>query len=105
MFPASVNGVYAMTLTHNAVPSDGVFKLGDPFDRVGIMAADPLDLRDLCAILLSNDRLQYTTLSDDTSQVCKRMSIGILPSSWGIPDDDVDRKWGLPEVVTKLLRI
>ena len=88
-----------MTLTHNSVPSDGVFKLGDPFDRIGIMAADPVDLQYLSEILLPKDKIQDSSSLDDADESLKGFNIGILKSSWGIPDDDVENKWGLSEVV------
>lgn len=97
VFPASVNGLYGLTLPHGSVPTDGVCRISEFADRVGLMARDPHDIISLATVLLADTAtvIQDVTQPRDT---WKNLSIGILDSEWGI-DPSLSWKWGSAEVV------
>lgn len=98
MFPASVSGLYGMTLPFESVPMDGVCKLSETFDRIGVMARDAEDLISLAEILLSMGDVEgLSSLLKDSSvsELWKGLSIGILDSDWAADSE----KWGAADVV------
>ena len=55
VFPASLGGLYGLTLPHGSVPIDGVHRISETFDRIGLMARDPRDLASLVKALVRPD--------------------------------------------------
>ncbi|ROV92149.1 hypothetical protein VSDG_07550 [Cytospora chrysosperma] len=103
VFPASVNGLYGLTLPHGSAPIDGVCGISETFDRVGLMARDPQDLASLSKILLREANLKHQELSTDgtpTRNFWQSVSIGVLDSEWGT-DPSANWKWGSAEVKDK----
>lgn len=104
MLPASCNGLYAIKLTPGSVPSDGVFQLSEKFDGVGVMARDPADLEALAEILRDGEETGRSALSGDLSTPMDAslagLSIGGVPSTWGLYADSKD-KWSSPDVVSE----
>lgn len=102
VFPASVNGLYGLTLPHGTVPIDGVCRISETFDRVGLMARDPQDLASLSKILLDpahSKRQEFPTEGEILiGDFWKGVSIGVLNSEWGT-DPSSNWKWGSDEVV------
>lgn len=105
VLPASMNGLYGLTLPHGAVPVDGVQRLSETFDRIGLMARDPRDLAVLAEVLLKSSDADAAAVGplreggDDTVRgVWKGLSVGILDSEWGT-DPSFKWKWGSDEVV------
>lgn len=101
VFPASVNGLYGLTLPLGTVPMDGIFRISETFDRVGLMARDPHDLVSLCNILLKADAKPQefpTEGAIPARSLWEGLSIGVLDSEWGT-DPTSKWKWGSAEVV------
>ncbi|ROV91721.1 hypothetical protein VPNG_09964 [Cytospora leucostoma] len=103
VFPASVNGLYGLTLPHGTVPMDGIFRISETFDRVGLMARHPRDLVSLCNIMLKADAKPQELSIEGAIPVrslWEGLSIGVLDSEWGT--DPTSRwKWGSAEVKDK----
>lgn len=97
VFPASVNGLYGLTLPHGSVPIDGVSRISEFTDRLGLMARDPQDIISLANLLLAD---RATAIQDEIrlQDTWKGLSIGIFDSEWGI-DPSSSWKWGSTEVV------
>lgn len=89
VFPASCNGLYALTLPYGAVDVEGVQRISEIVDRIGLMARDPKDLEDLADVLMNTD----------SSTTGTTLSIGILDSEWGT-EPSSSWKWGSDEVVS-----
>ncbi|CAN8098535.1 unnamed protein product [Discula destructiva] len=104
VFPASASGLYALTLPHGSVPVDGVCRISESYDRMGLMARDPEDIAALAHVLLGQDRTsgeqqqeEDGVLKGPESFALKGLSIGILDSEWGT-DPAAKWKWGCNEV-------
>lgn len=111
VLPASMNGLYGLTLPHGAVPVDGVQRLSETFDRIGLMARDPRDLAVLAEVLLKSSDADADAAAvgplheggDDIGRdVWKGLSVGILDSEWGT-HSSFKWKWGSEEVVREEL--
>lgn len=102
--PASLSGLYGLTLPRGSVPIDGVQRISETADRLGLMARDPRDLAALSKILLgsSSDLLGAGGGRGDDAleNVWQGLSIGILDSEYGT-DSGYKWKWGSTEVVNK----
>ncbi|KAK7747238.1 hypothetical protein SLS53_001491 [Cytospora paraplurivora] len=100
VFPASVNGLYGLTLPHGTVPMDGIFRISETFDRVGLMARHSHDLVSLCNILLQADAKPQKSSTEGAvpaRSLWEGLSIGILDSEWGT-DPTTKWKWGSAEL-------
>lgn len=97
VYPASANGLYGLTLPHGSVPVDGVSRISEFADRIGLMARDPQDIVSLARVLLAD---KATAFQNEASiqDLWKGLSVGILESEWGT-DPSSSWKWGSPEVV------
>lgn len=101
VFPASLSGLYGLTLPHGSVPIDGVCRISKTFDRIGQMARDPRDLDSLFKILVRPDEHLKERPEDEYAvpeDVWGALSIGVLDSEWGT-DPASKWKWGSVEVV------
>lgn len=81
------------------MPVDGVHRISETYDRVGLMARDPLDLGALAEILLG--RGVWSEEEEDeviSGEGLEALSIGVLDSEWGT-DPIAKWKWGSSEVV------
>lgn len=96
VFPASVNGIYALKLAKGSVPVDGVFKLSDSFDCIGLLARDAQDLASLATVLLDQEA---GVLTPSTKKGFEGLSIGLVDANWGINQKFSGGKWSLPSVV------
>lgn len=83
VFPVSVNGLYGLNLPHGFVPIDGVARISEFTDRLGLIARDSQNIISLAKILLAE---RATSIQDVTQlqDTWKGLSIGILDSEWGI---------------------
>ncbi|PSR82679.1 amidase-like protein [Coniella lustricola] len=100
VLPASMNALYGLTLPHRSVPMDGVAKIADFTDRIGLMAHNPRDLLSLVKILLMDTDSQGKDSSlDMTTKVADfgGLSVGVLDSQWGTHSSS-DWKWGSQQV-------
>lgn len=97
VFPASVNGLYGLTLPHGSVPCEGICRISEFADRIGLMARDPYGIISLAKVLLAD---KSETIQDKTElkSVWQELSIGILYSEWGT-DPSSEWKWGSAEIV------
>ncbi|KAJ0119828.1 hypothetical protein J7T55_014033 [Diaporthe amygdali] len=103
VFPASLGGLYGLTLPHGSVPIDGVCRISETFDRVGQMARDPRDLASVAKILVKSDEHLTERLEDEDTPpegLWRGLSIGVLDSEWGT-DPGSKWKWGSVEVKDK----
>lgn len=100
IFPASLNGLYGLTLPLGSVPVDGISRIAEFSDRVGLMARDPRDLVSLSTALLTPGSNAHELLKQDesSSPSFKGLSIGVLDSCWET-HSSVEWKWGSIEVV------
>ena len=101
VLPASVNGLYGLTLPRHSVPTDGVFKISRTYDAIGVMARDPWDVAELADVLLpSNREGGYASGMDGAWE---GISVGIVKNTWGvqiIPDGLGEQgKWESPDMV------
>lgn len=101
VFPASLGGLYGLTLPHGSVPIDGVYRISKTFDRIGQMARDPRDLASLTKALVRSDEHLKEHLEDDAppESVWGALSIGVLDSEWGTSSAS-KWKWGSAQVVS-----
>ncbi|KAH8178581.1 amidase domain-containing protein [Sarocladium implicatum] len=104
VYPASLNGLYAMKIGRGKVSTDGVFRLSRDFDGIGVMARTPADLAVLAEAVMMPKALAHLAGGliarvDDANALDLR--IGVVPHTWGMPEDTIKRKWGLPQVVAK----
>lgn len=76
---------------------DGVSRISEFADRIGLMARDTQDIISLVKVLLGH---KATAIQDETrlEDVWKGLSIGILDSEWGT-DPRFSWKWGSTDVV------
>lgn len=103
VYPASCNGLYGMKLTPGSVPNDGVFRLSESVDAIGIMARDAADLAALAEVLqTAEDTTHYSLLDKDVSIVKSLpfvgLSIGVVSNTWGLHTKD---DWITPDVVSE----
>ncbi|KAH8775372.1 amidase-like protein [Diaporthe sp. PMI_573] len=101
VFPASLGGLYGLTLPHDSVPIDGVHRISETFDRIGLMARDPRDLASLVKALVRPDEhltepLEYNAAPSES--LWGALSIGVLDSEWGT-DPSSKGKWGSVQAV------
>lgn len=104
-----MNGLYGLTLPHGSVPVDGVQRLSETFDRIGLMARDPRDLAALAKVILKSStdsdanapEPAYEGEDDPAGGVWEGLSVGILDSEWGT-HPSAKWKWGSDEVVRDL---
>ncbi|KUI59091.1 Glutamyl-tRNA(Gln) amidotransferase subunit A [Cytospora mali] len=101
VFPASVNGLYGLTLPHGSVPIDGVCRISETFDRIGLMARVPHDLASLSNILFDKADAKHegspTEGEIPIRSLWDGLSIGVLDSEWGT-DPSSSWKWASAEV-------
>lgn len=92
VWPASLNGIYGLTLSHGSVPTSGVFRISETFDRIGLMAADPTLLSALTGIV------QGRTVDRSLSPI----KAGIALCDWGVKEEEgfAKKKWTLSETVS-----
>lgn len=102
VFPASLAGLFALTLPHNSVPIDGVCRISKTFDRIGLMARDPRDLSLMARALVRSDEYLTKPLQEHAApseNLWSALSIGVLDSEWGT-DSASKWKWGSAQVVS-----
>jgi len=98
VYPASVNGLYGLTLTRGAVSTRGVFKLTESFDSIGVQARHPLDVAAVVGILLGKGE----TGGPNGQDPWEGLSIGVLKCSWGtqgVHEGVEAGKWAQPDMV------
>jgi amidase len=102
VFPASANGLYAITLTRGSIPLDGTFRLSERYEAAGGMARSPQDLVPLV------EAMTHQTKNLDASAIeLPQLCLGFLNCHWGmggVHADIVTGKWSLPDVVCRLSR-
>jgi len=97
VYPASVNGLYALTLTRGAVSTQGVFKLSGSFDSLGIQARSPADVAAVAEVLLGRGDLRTTP-----EDAWETLSVGVLECTWGtqgVHEGVGVGKWAQPDMV------
>lgn len=102
VFPASLGGLYGLTLPHGSVPMEGVCRISKTFDRIGQMARDPRDLASLARALVRSDEHLTEPVQDDAApseSLWRALSVGVLDSEWGT-DPSSEWKWGSVQVVS-----
>ncbi|KAJ5094629.1 amidase-like protein [Penicillium angulare] len=106
VYPASVNGLYGLKLSREVIPTDGIFKLSNSFDCIGIMARDPKDLATLFRVLVpfdvpkSGSTSLYPSVTNN-SNPWLGLQIGIVDTKWGVHESMSKGKWDLPDVIIK----
>ncbi|KAJ9144219.1 Amidase-like protein [Pleurostoma richardsiae] len=101
VFPASVSGLYGLTLTRGSAPTDGVFKISETYDSIGVMARDPVDLAALVEVLLAPEgelRIASGRHGKALARSFEGLSIGVVSNRWGVSASAAEEKWDLPEV-------
>src|SRR5688572_32939672 len=53
VYPAGLNGLYAMKLGRGQAYTDGVFRLSRAFDGIGVLARTPRDLAALAEVVMA----------------------------------------------------
>lgn len=101
IFPASLGGLYSLTLSHGSVPMDGVCRVSKTFDRIGTMARDPRSCFTVKALVRLDGRFTEPLKIEATpsDSVWGSLSIGVLDSEWGT-DPSSQWKWGSSQVVS-----
>ena len=99
VYPASLSGLYGMTLSQELVPLDGVLRLSRSFDMIGLMARTSRDMADLVEVLTESAggfgvAVQQASLG--------AMKIGVVRSGWGYggPQATKDEKWESDKIVS-----
>ncbi|KAI1420240.1 amidase signature enzyme [Xylaria sp. FL1777] len=89
VYPASCCGLYGMKLTPGSASTEGVFKLSNTFDGLGVLGRTPKDLALLTEIIFNKDRRDIlgpkTLASALENPAWGELGIGIVASTWGIP--------------------
>ncbi|RWA09269.1 hypothetical protein EKO27_g5841 [Xylaria grammica] len=89
VYPASCCGLYGMKLTPGSAPTEGVFKLSNSFDGLGVLGRTPKDLALLTQIIFDKDRRELfgpqTLASVLDGSSWRDLSIGIVEPTWGVP--------------------
>ncbi|KAL2206406.1 amidase-like protein [Sarocladium strictum] len=104
VYPAGLNGLYAMKLGHNKAHTEGVFKLSTPFDGLGVLARTPVDVAVLAEAIMTSEALAqfpYSLSSFVSTKASKKLNIGLVPIKWGMPKESVEDRWDLPQVVAR----
>lgn len=102
VYPAGLNGLYAMKLGRNKANTQGVFKLSRPFDGLGVLARTPADVAGLTEAVMTPEALAQfpqrlsSVVSADRST---ELRIGLVPIKWGMQKESVEGRWDLPQVV------
>ena len=102
VYPASVNGLYGLTLTRGAVSTQGVFKLSESFDSIGIQARDPTDIAAVAETLLDQSDLLGHISQSPWEGTC----IGVVRCSWGtqgVSEGVGIGKWAQLDVVSRVI--
>lgn len=86
-----------MKITPGSVADDGVFKLSESFDGIGVMARDPTDLAALTEVLLTLEASRQAAqgggyYSAASENGWKGLRIGVVGSTWGLCGDAAKRK-------------
>ncbi|KAI1802506.1 amidase signature enzyme [Daldinia bambusicola] len=99
VYPASCCGLYGMKLTPGSVSTEGVFKLSETFDSIGVLARTPADLALLAEIVMKKEVLPETAPYGLVSRRVgswEGLGVGIVPSDWGVAH--TAEKWRREEV-------
>ena len=95
VYPACLSGVYAIKLTPKVVPDDGLFKLSESFDSIGVMARSPDDL----GILMSTMGVPGLDPQYERTEGLGGLKIGVLERAWGVDESAKEKKWDTDQVV------
>ncbi|KAK5625860.1 hypothetical protein RRF57_001576 [Xylaria bambusicola] len=88
VYPASCCGLYGMKLTPGNVSTEGVFKLSNTFDGLGVLGRTHKDLALLTQIILDEERRDaldtqaLASISENSSWL--ELGIGIVAPTWGV---------------------
>ncbi|KAI1411627.1 amidase signature enzyme [Hypoxylon sp. FL1857] len=99
VYPASCCGLYGMKLTPGIVSTDGVFKLSESFDGIGVLARTPYDLALLSGIIMKKEarsRLSRGGLISRMTESWPDFAVGVVANTWGVPH--ATEKWSREEV-------
>ncbi|KAI8965480.1 amidase signature enzyme [Daldinia sp. FL1419] len=98
VYPASCCGLYGMKLTPGSVSTDGVFKLSESFDGIGVLARTPADLPLLIDIIAKKGVVSEApnTLTERMEESWSGLGVGIVPGDWGVAH--AVEKWNREEV-------
>ncbi|ORX41306.1 amidase signature domain-containing protein [Kockovaella imperatae] len=90
VFPASVSDVYGLTLSAGRVSTTGIWRISNSFDRIGVMAGCPGDLRKLAEVICSDSIIvrDQVSLGDNLN-----FKVGVLDPTWGTWGQEWKQKW------------
>jgi amidase len=95
VFPASCNGLYGLKLRPDSAPGDGIFKLSESFDGVGVIARTAMDCVALAGVLMGKEDLS-SSFSESWSW--SDLRIGVVPNDWGLYPSSKE-KWSSQDIV------
>ncbi|KAF4970073.1 hypothetical protein FSARC_2819 [Fusarium sarcochroum] len=101
VYPSSTNGLYGMKPSPDSIDNDGLWKLSDSFDGVGVMARDPTDLAALIELLLKPEVLAKLPEGGHEASLKKNwqgLRIGMVDINWGSPGEASKSKWSRSDV-------
>ncbi|KAI0968988.1 amidase signature enzyme [Xylaria arbuscula] len=88
VFPASCCGLYGIKLTPGSVSTEGVFKLSNTFDGLGVLGRTPKDLALLTDIIFNKERrdlLGPKSLASGLGDLAwEELGIGMVAPTWGV---------------------
>ncbi|KAI1359944.1 amidase signature enzyme [Xylaria arbuscula] len=88
VYPASCCGLYGMKLTPRSTPTEGVFKLSNTFDALGVLGRTPEDLALLAEIIFNEKRRESLGLQGLASMLkdatWSELCIGMVAPTWGV---------------------
>ena len=92
VYPASASAVHAMTLPKGEVSTDGVFRISDSFDRIGLMAGCTRDL-DLLREVLTGKKGHHCGGHENEGRT-EKFKVGVADIIYGLyGDNGAEAKW------------
>ncbi|KAJ4269772.1 hypothetical protein NW762_001440 [Fusarium torreyae] len=101
VYPSSTNGLYGMKPSPDSIEKDGLWKLSDSFDGLGVMARNPTDLASLIEVLLKPEALSKLPeggYEASLKKSWKGLRIGMVDINWGSPGEASKSKWNQSDV-------
>ncbi|KAM0553377.1 hypothetical protein ACHAPJ_007391 [Fusarium lateritium] len=103
VYPSSTNGLYGMKPSPDSIENDGLWKLSDSFDGLGVMARDPTDLAALIEVLLKPEafaKLPERGYEASFKKGWQGLRIGMVDINWGSPGEASRSKWSQSDVTS-----